>query len=89
MKNVLTQFSSIVAKCASLGSARAEYQSAFQARHHAIYVDEFGNIKQPESNKLITPNLLLLNDENESNPQKQLSNQIDAEKRYVDAIIEN
>jgi len=89
MKNVLTQFSSIVAKCASLGSARAEYQSAFQARHHAIYVDEFGNIKQPESNKLITPNLLLLNQENESNPQKQLSNQIDAEKRYVDAIIEN
>ena len=91
MRNVLMQFSSMLARCASLGSGRdrAEYRSAFQARHHAIYVDQFGNIKQPESKKPIRPNLLLTNPGNETNPQKQLSNQIGAEKRYVDAIIEN
>jgi len=84
-------FLSILGGCTSLdsGGDRADSESAFQARHHAIYVNQFGNIKQPESKQTTKSSVLPSGYENENNSPGRLSDQIDSEKRYVDEIINN
>lgn len=64
--------------CASFDSPdnRSESESAFEARHHAIYVDQFGNIKQPST----------LHD---GVPDESQAGRTRAEELYADAIIEN
>lgn len=78
MLKILFLFALTLSGCTSLdsGKNRTESESAFEARHHAIYVDQFGNIKQPASEKT-------------AESQKTLPEQASEEERYVNAIIEN
>lgn len=67
-----------LAGCTALNRSgeTGDAESEFKARHYAIYIDRFGNIKQREE---VTP----------GDPKEALAKQADRERRYVDEIIGN
>ena len=75
MKNLLLLLVLSGLSACSSTSTKTEEQQAFEARHHAIYINQFGDIKQPDTAPL-------------TEQPVPTSNQA-REKAYVDAIVKN